>query len=50
MPCNKCLSDYQQAMAFFGNLYKRNMILEKEIVELREENRRLLDLIEKWEV
>ena len=51
MPCNNCtvcLSDYQQAMSFFGNLYKRNMVLEKENQELREQNFRLLQAIENW--
>ena len=51
MGCNECvdcLSDYQEAMTFFGRLYKRNIALKKENDELREENLRLLQAIENW--
>ena len=47
--CVDCLADYQEAMSFFGRLYKRNIALKKENEYLKDENKRLLELIEKWE-
>lgn len=47
--CGNCLKEYQEAMAYFGKLFKENMKLKEENRELKEELKTLKSLINKWD-